>query len=722
MRSDLAEVLKYFYCGFLIWFVFFLPACQISSYGSSPADAPDELLVVMKNKSPDFQSWLKQENLKSSLLQTIVLHRGTTREKHVFRIQPDRKVDLSTKARRLKSLPGVVHVQPNYRYHLLENLPDDPSFSQQWGLKNTGQFNGTPGADIHAPAAWEITTGTHAVVVAVIDTGVDYTHPDLQANLWTNPGEINPSDGIDDDDNGYVDDWRGWDFHDNDNDPWDDHSHGTHVSGIIGAAGNNGVGVSGVCWQVTLMPLDTFDSSGESLTSSLVEAIAYAEMMGAKLINASWGDPDEDPLLEETIRSFTAAGGLFIAAAGNENGKDNDVFTSFPANYSIDGLLSVGASNVLDQAASFSSIGNNRVHLFAPGSGIYSTYPTTSLTYGMKSGTSMAAPMVTGAAALLCGWNPALDNLSIKYRLMGTVDRLDALEDLCKSGGRLNAAALFGPDIQSPSAVVDLTAVDRDYDRLTVEYSVTGDDGMMGAARFVDLRYSHNPITPANWDTAFRVDNEPAPALPGSVQSVEVTGLDEDTDYYFRMRVIDKNGNLSPLSNEASGRTRQVRVLFADDVESGTEGWSVAGDAPHWATTSLRSRSGNFCWTDSPDSLYTDGQRSLVSPVVDLSHAIQPVLRFWHRFDTEPVFDVDFIEVQSSTDGLSWNTLARWKDTADWWRPVTIDLDAFRGQPRWSFRFLLSVASVERYDGWYVDDIRVLDVERETGFRGWEFY
>ncbi len=340
---------------------------------------------------------------------------------------------------------AVKVVEPNALL-TLHVTPSDDRFGSLWGLNNTGQSGGTPDADIDAPEAWNITTGSRDVVIAVIDTGVDWTHPDLVANLWWNDREI-PGNGIDDDGNGFVDDVRGWDFVDNDADPMDINGHGTHVAGTIGAVGNNGFGVVGVSWNVTIMPLRFIGSNGRGSTSDAIQAVNYATMMkrdyGVNVVatNNSWGGGGYSTALRNAINAAAAQDILFIAAAGNgdDDGRpiNNDTTPHYPASYSASNIISVAATDRRDQLASWSNYGATTVHLAAPGVSILSTTPGNR--YSTYNGTSMAAPHVSGVVALLAAANPNASAAEIKAAILNSVDPLPSLAGKTVTGGRLNA-------------------------------------------------------------------------------------------------------------------------------------------------------------------------------------------------------------------------------------------------------------------------------------------
>lgn len=338
---------------------------------------------------------------------------------------------------RLNALPNVTAVaEPDYVVHANATLPGDTSFGQLWGLHNTGQSGGTADVDIDAPEAWEVTTGSRSVLVGVIDTGIDPTHPDLAANLWTNPNEV-ASNGLDDDNNGYVDDVRGWDFANNDNNPMDDNLHGTHCAGTIGAVGDNGLGVAGVCWQVSLVGLKFLSGSGGGTTSDAVEAIAYGTRIGVDVTSNSWGGGGYSALLKATIDAANTAGILFVAAAGNES-TNSDIETNYPSGYDCPNIIAVAATTRNDALSYFSNYGATTVDLAAPGSEIYSTAPSGG--YALLSGTSMATPHVAGACALLLAHNPTLPPTAIRSALLSSVDPVPALAGRCVSGGRLNVS------------------------------------------------------------------------------------------------------------------------------------------------------------------------------------------------------------------------------------------------------------------------------------------
>jgi thermitase len=347
--------------------------------------------------------------------------------------------ELGSALRTLGEDPDVVWAEPNVT---VRALTADPYFRYQWGLENTGQDisgrSGDADADIDAPEAWLASTGA-GETVGVVDTGTSLTHPDLVGQLASNPGESGngrETNGIDDDGNGLVDDWRGWDFVAGDSIPQDQAGHGTHVTGTIVAAAGNAVGVAGVAYDARVLPIRALDANGEGTIAGIATALDYAGDLGLKVVNASLGGIGSSPLLRDVIAAHP--GTLYVAAAGND-GLDVDTDPVVPCTVPSDNVICVGASTMHDGPAPFSNYGAAGVDLFAPGERVASTYLPAGYTF--LNGTSMAAPHVAGVAALMRAANPALTTAQLRSLLMSSADRRPALAGLSVTGARLNAAA-----------------------------------------------------------------------------------------------------------------------------------------------------------------------------------------------------------------------------------------------------------------------------------------
>ena len=334
---------------------------------------------------------------------------------------------------RFEAATGISYVQPNYEQKALA-IPNDPRFEELYAMRNVGQTGGTSGCDISATLAWDRTTGNESVIVGVIDSGVDYNHEDLTANMWINSGEV-PRDGIDNDGNGVVDDVYGYNSIEDSGDPMDDNKHGTHCAGTIAAVGNNGIGVAGVCWTARIMALKFLDANGRGDTANALACIEYAVLNGAKILSNSWGGGAYSYALKEMIDAAGKQGVLFVAAAGNE-GTNNDVTPHYPSSYSCENIIAVLSVDHNDRRASSSCYGLESVDIAAPGVNILSCYMGGG--YVKLSGTSMATPHVSGAAALLLSVNQGMTPYQIKETLMNSGDPV--AEGLCVSGKRLNVA------------------------------------------------------------------------------------------------------------------------------------------------------------------------------------------------------------------------------------------------------------------------------------------
>jgi len=320
-----------------------------------------------------------------------------------------------------------------------ESGPNDPMFSEQWALNNVGQNGGKEKAHLDALKAWLKNKGSQDVVVAVLDTGVDYAHQDLVTNMWFRPDNI---PAYKDNELGIVDDKHGFNADNNLKDPMDKNGHGTHCAGVIGAEGNNKLGITGINWKVEIMPLKFLGSGGFGTTKNAIEAINYAidrkkAGVNVRIISASWGSTQYSKALEDAIRAAGEQGILFVAAAGNSS-TDNDKRPHYPSNYNLPNVISVAALDRNDNLASFSNFGAKTVHIAAPGKDILSTWLNDQ--YREASGTSMATPQVAGVAALIVASNPKIKVGELRKRLLSSVDKLDSLKGKVENSGRLNAS------------------------------------------------------------------------------------------------------------------------------------------------------------------------------------------------------------------------------------------------------------------------------------------
>lgn len=483
---------------------------------------------------------------KALAMQHVKLPQGTSLEEALEDYQDD---------------PDVEYVEPNYVRHVSFTVPNDVGFGELWGLDNTGQTGGSVDADIDAPEAWDFQTGSKDVVVAVLDTGVDLDHEDLTGNIWRNLGEDwvagSPSNNqMDDDGNGKIDDYYGWDFVNNDNDPDDDNDHGTHVSGTIGAEGDNGTGIAGVNWSVSIMPLKMLDANGNGSVADEIEAIDYAIDNKAKIINASFTGSTYSVLEYEAIGTARDAGILFLAAAGND-ALDNGDTAAYPASYDLNNIIAVAATDQNDALASFSNYGATSVDIVAPGVDIYSTFvPFGHLSgtchdddgdgYGPCSGTSMATPHVSGLAALIWAEDLAQNGHftlaydEVKDRILNAVDVIPALTGQMLMAGRINADKSVNPDIPLlDPRPYNLDAVSVSASRVGLSWTDNAADE--SGFKIVRATTAGGPYTHVGT------------AAQDAVSYLDMT-VDDGTTYYFRVRAFNSAGD-SAASNEEHATT-----------------------------------------------------------------------------------------------------------------------------------------------------------------------
>ena len=446
----------------------------------------DSILVMFKHgvSKQERQALIKQNG--ASLRQLDAQGRDVKMryiaDGRIVKVSVPKGADRSRLIKTLAAHPAVEVAEPDYPLHALA-IPNDPRFNELWGLNNTGQSGGTAGADIKAADAWDISTGSHDIIIGIIDTGMDYNHPDLIDNRWVNPGNLPGST-------------YGYSTLNDEQDPMDSDSHGTHVAGTIGGSGNNGVGVSGVNWNVTLLPCQFLGPDGGS-TAGAIECINYFTDLklnygvDIKATNNSWGGGGFSETLRAAIESGGEAGILFIAASGNAGG-NADSAPMYPAAYDLDVIVSVASTDRNDNMSGFSNYGVTSVDLGAPGSDILSTVPGNG--YATYSGTSMASPHVAGAAALLWSVNPDLTADEMKTILMESGDSLVALEGKTVSGKRLNLANAMVEADPTPSFKLSLSPRNQ---------QITAGDA---------AQYTLNIGNVADWmgDVALSVDVTPA--------------------------------------------------------------------------------------------------------------------------------------------------------------------------------------------------------------------
>lgn len=441
---------------------------------------------------------------------------------------------------RLARRPDVVYAEPNFIIQITQE-PDDPSFAQLWGLHNIGQlingFPGLAGADIHATPAWDLSFGSTSNVVAIIDTGIDYTHPDLAANVWSAPTDFTVNVG------GSpvtcAAGTHGFNAITRSCNPMDDHHHGTHVSGTIGAVGNNGIGVVGVNWTARLMGIKFLDSQGSGSTADAIAAVEFAIAVrqafaatgeaNIRVLSNSWGGEDFSQALLDQINAANDANMLVVAGAGN-NGFDNDILPFYPASFDAPNVISVAATDNTDDAAWFSNYGASSVHLGAPGVDILSTTPGN--TYEFLSGTSMATPHVSGAAALVLS-RCDLASAALKDTLLGSVDPVPSLAGITVTGGRLNVNSALHACTAPPETPAGLTARGADT-KVVLSWSAA-----LGAIRYNVRRSltSGGPYSPL------------ASAVKGT--SYTDTAVVNGTTYYYVVSAENTLGE-SGDSSEAS--------------------------------------------------------------------------------------------------------------------------------------------------------------------------
>jgi subtilisin family serine protease len=660
----------------------------------STEHVPDELIV---GYSTDRAPATLAETLGGRFVESFSLGDSVAR----LKLPP--QTDLAKALHALRESPGVTFAETNQIIRLTEvpssaahqptsddnNVPNDLD-EQLWGLANKTN----PGADISAVAAWQMTTGSNnGPLIAVIDSGADYTHPDLAANIAVNTSEI-PGDGLDNDGNGVVDDVYGFNAFENHGDPMDGMGHGTHCTGTIAAEGNNGHGIVGVQWQAQVLPVKIFHDRGLTTTDSILRGLEYAKSRGAVITSNSWGGPQPSEAIRQAFASFPGA--LHIAAAGNDE-KNTDQNPSYPADYDLPNMISVGASNSHDAPAWFTNFGRESVDVFAPGEDILSTLPGGG--YGKKSGTSMATPHVTGAAGLIATKYPKASPEALRDRLLYSSDPLEPLAGMAVTEGRLNAHRALSEDQIAPAAPNDFWVTERSPRSVRFSWTATGDDGWQnGAASGFEVRVSRQPIDETNWRDATPLPTPRGKEIGDHLHAhYHQNPESRPNEIHAAFRALDEAGNRSDLLT-TSATLPAATVVFQDNFDGEQSAWSADG---RWKKEQVESR--GQVWS-SKHGQSKDTFSTLRSPVIDLGKSQNAFLRFESRQDFAWANNV-FLELTSDA-GETWTRLDTLKDRGEW-KQREYDLSAHDGQ-KVQIRVRSENLGAKDGDGVLVDAFEVL--------------
>ena len=639
------------------------------------------------------------ESVTKSPIVRARIPRGVSTAEAITLLRQDPTVDYA-EANMIFSLPENETFTPvadsDFQAHPART-PNDLD-KRLWNLHNTGRRNGTAGADIQATSAWEITTGSrkHGPLVAVVDTGIDYKHPELAANMWLNPGEI-INDGIDNDNNGVIDDVHGYNAVEDSGDPMDDHSHGSHCAGTIAAVGNNGRGIVGVNWEARMMAIKIFDSRGNTDTATILRGLRYAAKMGVDITNNSWGDSRPSEAIKEGFAAMPST--VHFAAAGN-NRNNNDHRNYYPVGHALENMVGVAATDRNDRRPVFSNYGEKTVELAAPGDQILSTVAGG---YGVYSGTSMASPHAAGAAALILTEFPQATPVEVRDRLIYNSDPIPALSSSSQSGGRINAAKSLEIDTEGPAPSSRFVVKTANSKGVTLEWVTSGDDSHSGGPPAdVELWVSSQPLHLGNLDEAEKLETK-KPEENGSVVTYHypTEHSEKDREFHFAMRFVDNVGQRSDLQT-ARASLPAAKEFYStqfgpDDGFQGEEPWARIQEAD-----------GNWKWTDSPNGHYRGSEKSsLTSPAISLKGKSQCRLSLSAHYD---FWKLDKAVVEASSDGQEWSTLGTYHGRRTSTEERNFDLSEFDGQ---TVRVRVRMDTDVRYnrDGIYLDSMRILGDE-----------
>jgi subtilisin family serine protease len=538
----------------------------------------------------------------------------------------DRASLLAQRIEALRKTGLYEYVEPDYLVRA-SVIPSDSRFTDGtlWGLRNTGQSGGVGGADIGAVTAWDLTVGSTNVIVAIVDSGIRYTHNDLAQQMWRNPTEI-PGNGVDDDKDGYIDNVFGINAITGSGDPFDDGGHGTHMAGIIGAAANDGNPIVGVAWKVRLMACKFLAEDGFGTTSDAIRSINFAVQKGAKIINNSWGGDSYSQALFDAVAAGRDRGVLFLAAAGND-GINNDVFPTYPANFNIDNILAVAALDRADKLPDFANFGLRSVHLGAPGVAIYSSGKESDTDYFLASGSSPATAYISGVAALILARFPEIGVGELRTRLIETAVPIEALTGKTVTGGRVNAfgalntqadgnleigvsAAEGAPLIAGRTAVIFVRVTDlSSVMNATVSGSGSGlaslvfrNDGLSPDAKAEDSVYSAAVSVPANVTDLSLTITASAPGKNAATQTITFPVISPPLNDNFEA-ATSLNGTVVNVTANNRGASKETGEQNHADETGGKSLW-WKWTAPSGGTVMIDTDGSDF---DTLLAVYTGG-------------------------------------------------------------------------------------------------------------------
>ena len=588
----------------------------------------------------------------------------------------------------------IQYVELDYVVNSSNIIPNDPLILEQYALKV-----------MYLKDAWSITTGSKKIIVAVLDTGIKYSHPDISLNIWNNPhesgfdinGREKKSNGIDDDNNGYIDDFMGWNFFGNDNDPDDDsyNGHGTHVAGIIGARGNNYLGISGINWNISLMPIKFLNSRGSGHISDAALALEYAIKNGADISNMSFGTFEYSQTLYEMLKIAEDKGHLVAAAAGNQP-RNTDLYAYYPSNYCLSNIISVAATNASMELASFSTWGKMYVDIAAPGSEILSLSNWQNR-YRLLSGTSMAAPQISGILALIKSKYPHLDYLEIKHRLLNGGTLLDSLTGKVSTGAIANAEKSLEIDLISPNKV-DLISIVRSVPTsIEVEFLESGDDGSSGiASNYFGLISSTKKDNYKKTSFSYKKSN-------GKLRG-KFIGLPLNQSFFLKIIAIDNVGNIGETSDVLQIDSQNVDILYEND---GSNMNGIEADNP-WG---IEIRNSESWFSDSPYFAYENYvESSIIFPEIKVSKK-----RIWLSFQAHHCLDAkdqfgDYLYVEFLSMKGRWLNIAKivGLKKATYYN---IEIPKEIGQKKIKFRFRMSSDFADNRDGVLINKIILYQIK-----------